>query len=102
MYISFILFTLHMLILPPQEDPQSWSVEQVCEWLELVGLGTYRDTFRGKSCHITLSTNGISLININLFLLFRKRRRWCHSSKHGCPIVWYRKIHVHCPVSMYD
>lgn len=30
-----------------QEDPKTWSVEQVCEWLELVGLGTYRDIFKG-------------------------------------------------------
>ena len=44
----------------------------MCEWLELVGLGTYRDTFRGKSCHMTLSTNGITLININLFCFSEK------------------------------
>ena len=24
-----------------------WTLEEVCQWLELVGLGMYRQTFRG-------------------------------------------------------
>lgn len=30
-----------------QSDPEKWSVEEVCQWLELVGLGMYRQAFRG-------------------------------------------------------
>ena len=32
----------------PQSDPEKWSVEEVCQWLELVGLGMYRQAFRGS------------------------------------------------------
>ena len=30
-----------------QTDPSKWSVDEVCQWLELIGLGAFRQAFRG-------------------------------------------------------
>ena len=31
-----------------QTDPSQWTEDQVCKWLELVGLGSFRENFRRK------------------------------------------------------
>ena len=31
-----------------QFDPAQWTTEQVCKWLELVGLGTFKEIFEGE------------------------------------------------------
>ena len=36
-------------------------MEQVCEWLELVGLGTYRDRFRGKQLEAKYQVPGLTV-----------------------------------------
>ena len=36
---------LHELLV--QADPEEWSVDQVCEWLDQIGLGYYAAIFQG-------------------------------------------------------
>ena len=35
-----------------QTDPSKWSIDDVCQWLELIGLGAFRQAFRGTYIHI--------------------------------------------------
>ena len=37
-------YTSWMLV---QADPEDWSVDQVCEWLDQIGLGYYAAIFQG-------------------------------------------------------
>ena len=44
------IYKLHLQLLV-QADPEDWSVDQVCEWLDQIGLGYYTTTFRGVSTY---------------------------------------------------
>ena len=41
---------MHIRLVLFQTDPSKWSVDEVCQWLELIGLGAFRQAFRGRCC----------------------------------------------------
>lgn len=31
-----------------QTDPEKWGLDEVCQWLDLVGLGSFKQAFKAK------------------------------------------------------
>lgn len=55
-----------------QTDPSKWSVDEVCRWLELIGLGAFRQAFRGTY----IDTCDLRLRDLIDFLDCRERSEW--------------------------
>ena len=58
--MSYAIIIVLLYVILSQIDPAKWTVDQVCKWLELVGLGSYRAVFRGDH-YIYLSSYIISM-----------------------------------------
>ena len=70
-YFTLCRQYLYIILLFVQDDPQTWSVEQVCQWLELVGLGTYRDTFKGTLYTVIIIIQVSAQIRVTLLVYSR-------------------------------
>ncbi len=50
----------------PQTEPAKWGLEEVCQWLDLVGLGSFKQAFKEKK------VNGYMLLHMDVKLFGKK------------------------------
>ena len=58
-YLKRAFNVFHLISL--QTLPEQWSVNEVCQWLEVMGLGAYKGAFRGLYVRTVL---GLTRLNI--------------------------------------